>query len=206
MLHDTRTHLTALCPGLPRWSSTRKVKPIWILLKQETVSGSGISWAICKSATRSRQITTPALHYSSFLQARCPSCCPTNSVKALKAYCMTVLSKSGKYRVVITVHLKVITIFTLPRQGSGVLWWPCLCVWVCLRTYLWKHMPDLYHFLCILPMAVAWSFSASIAIRYVLPVLWMTLYLHISQGSSAWLPSWWKHSPNAAMYLSINAA
>ena len=49
-----------LCPGLPRWASTRKVKPIWILLKQETVSGSGISWAICKSAPRSRQITTQA--------------------------------------------------------------------------------------------------------------------------------------------------
>ena len=32
-------------PGLPRWASTRKVKPIWILMKQETVSGSGISWA-----------------------------------------------------------------------------------------------------------------------------------------------------------------
>jgi len=27
-------------------------------LKQEIVSGSGISWAICKSAPRSRQITT----------------------------------------------------------------------------------------------------------------------------------------------------
>jgi len=25
------------------------VKPIWILLKQETVSGSGISWAICNA-------------------------------------------------------------------------------------------------------------------------------------------------------------
>jgi len=49
------------------------------------VSGSGISWAICKSATRSRQITTPTLHYSSFLKAGCPSCRPTNSVKALKA-------------------------------------------------------------------------------------------------------------------------
>ena len=48
-------------------------------------SGSGISWAICKSATRSRQITTPAPHHSVFLQAGCPSCCPTNSVKALKA-------------------------------------------------------------------------------------------------------------------------
>jgi len=41
-------------------------KPIWILLKQETVSGSGISWAICKSAHRSRRITTPAPHHSVF--------------------------------------------------------------------------------------------------------------------------------------------
>ena len=81
----THTRLTALCPGLPRWAGTRKVKPIWILLEQETVSGSGISWAICKSAPCSRQITTPAPHYSVFLQSGCPSCRPTNSVKALKA-------------------------------------------------------------------------------------------------------------------------
>ena len=50
-------------PGLPKWAGTRKVKPIWILLKQKTVSGTGISWAICKSAPRSRQITTPAPHH-----------------------------------------------------------------------------------------------------------------------------------------------
>ena len=64
----TRTHtrLTTLCPGLSRWASTRKVKPICILLKQETVSGSGISWAICKSAPHSRQITMPAPHHSVF--------------------------------------------------------------------------------------------------------------------------------------------
>jgi len=47
------------------------------------VSGSGISFAICKSAPRSIQTTTPAP--LSFLQAGCPSCRPTNSVKALKA-------------------------------------------------------------------------------------------------------------------------
>ena len=47
------------------------------------MSGSGISWAICKSAPCSRQTTTPAPHYSVFLQAGCPSCRPTNSVKAL---------------------------------------------------------------------------------------------------------------------------
>ena len=83
LIHQTHTRLTALCPGLPRWAGTRKVKPIWILLKQETVSGSGISWDICKSAHRSRQITMPAPPFS-FLQAGCPSWCPTNSVKALK--------------------------------------------------------------------------------------------------------------------------
>jgi len=33
---------------------------------QETVSGSGISWAVCKSAPRPRQITTPAPHRSVF--------------------------------------------------------------------------------------------------------------------------------------------
>ena len=42
-------------------------KIIWILEKQETVSGSGISWAtICKSAHRFRQITMPAPHHSVF--------------------------------------------------------------------------------------------------------------------------------------------
>ena len=81
----THTRLTALCSGLPRWASTRKVKPIWILLKDETVSGSGISWATCQSARRSRQITMPAPHHSVFLQAGCPSCRQTNGVKALKA-------------------------------------------------------------------------------------------------------------------------
>jgi len=53
-------------PGLPGWAGTRKVKPVWILLKQETVSGSGISWATYKFASRSRQITMPASHHSKF--------------------------------------------------------------------------------------------------------------------------------------------
>ena len=71
--------------GTTRVSRYQKGEPIWILLEQETVSGSGISWAVYKSAPRSRQITTPAPHHSVFLQAGCPSCHPTNSVKALKA-------------------------------------------------------------------------------------------------------------------------
>ena len=68
--------------GLPGWAGTRKVKSIRILLKQETVSGSGISWAICKSAPRCRQITTPVPHHSVFYR---PDTVP---VKALKALCL----------------------------------------------------------------------------------------------------------------------
>ena len=75
------TRLTALCQGLPGWAGTRKVKPIWILLKQETVSGSGISWAICKSASRSRQTTMPAPHHSVFYR---PDALPATQPTASK--------------------------------------------------------------------------------------------------------------------------
>ena len=67
--NNTHTHthpFNGPFPGLPRWAGTRKVKPIWILLKQETVSGSGIIWAVCKSAPHSRQTTTPVPHHSVF--------------------------------------------------------------------------------------------------------------------------------------------
>jgi len=77
----THTRLTALCPGLPGWAGTRKVKPIWILLKQETVSGSAISWAICKSAPRSRQTTMPARHHSVFYR---PDALPATQATASK--------------------------------------------------------------------------------------------------------------------------
>ena len=85
----THTHirLTALCLGLPGWASTRKVKPIWILLKQETVSGSGICWAICKSAPRSRQITTPAPHHSVFYR---PDALPATQPTASKHWRLTI--------------------------------------------------------------------------------------------------------------------
>ena len=78
--HTHTYHLMALFPGLPGWAGIRKVKPIWILLKQETVSGSGISWAICKTAPRSRQITTPAPHHSVFYRPDAlPAAQPTAS-------------------------------------------------------------------------------------------------------------------------------
>jgi len=81
-LIHTHTRLTALCQGLPRSAGTRKVKPIWILLEQEPVSGSCISWDICKSAPHSRQITTPAPHYSSFFTGRMPFLSPNQQCQS----------------------------------------------------------------------------------------------------------------------------
>jgi len=77
----THTHLMALCLGQPRWAGTRIVKPIWILPKQETVSGSGCSWDICKYAPHSRQITMPAPHHSVFYR---PDALPATQPTASK--------------------------------------------------------------------------------------------------------------------------
>jgi len=67
----THTRLTALCPGLPGWA------------------GSEWQWhqlchmQVCTSLLTDNHASTPPL---SFIQAGCPSCRPTNSVKALKAF------------------------------------------------------------------------------------------------------------------------
>ena len=50
----TYTRLTAIFLGLSRWASTRKVKPIWILLKQETV---------CISLQPDNHTSTPLLSF-----------------------------------------------------------------------------------------------------------------------------------------------
>ena len=71
----------ALFLGLPRLAGTRKTKPVWILLKQVTVSGSGIRWAICKSAPCSRQTTMPAPQLSVFYR---PDALPATQQTASK--------------------------------------------------------------------------------------------------------------------------
>jgi len=56
-----------------------------ILLEQETVSGSGISWATGKSAPRNRQITTPAPNYSSFFTGWMPFLPPNQQCQSIES-------------------------------------------------------------------------------------------------------------------------
>jgi len=80
-------------PGTTRVSWYQKGKNN-LDFTEEAVNGSGISWAICKSAPRSRQITMLAPPPLNFLQAGCPSCCPTNSIKSTEGQNKTVDSGS----------------------------------------------------------------------------------------------------------------
>jgi len=94
---------TALCPRLPGWASTREVKPVWI--EQEIVSGSGISWAICKSAPCCRQITTRASHNSVFYRPDAlPATQPTASKHWMQSTCHWT---KGNNKVTILAILKI---------------------------------------------------------------------------------------------------
>ena len=62
------------------------------------MSGSGISWAICKSAPRSRQMTTPASHYSVFYR---PDALPAAQPTASKHWRHSLSLTSVKSRLVL---------------------------------------------------------------------------------------------------------
>jgi len=61
-------------PGLLRRAGTRKIKPIWILLKQATVASAG-HMQVCNSLQTDNHTSTPPL---SFVQAL-PAAQPTAS-------------------------------------------------------------------------------------------------------------------------------
>ena len=134
------TRLTALCPGLPGWAGTRKVKPIWILLKQETMSGSGICWAICKSAPRSRQITTPAPHHSVFYKPDAlPAAQPTASKHRRQQPAGDLSHKPGG-RLPLLSARPAVTPATLKRAATYFAAWWTEAQWV--RTVCLRLLPD----------------------------------------------------------------
>ena len=83
----THIRLTAFFPGLPRWAGTKKGKTN---LDFTEARDSEWQWnqlghiQVCTSLQTDNHASTPSL---CFLQAGCPSCRPTNIVRALKALC-----------------------------------------------------------------------------------------------------------------------
>ena len=85
--NHTHSRLTAFFSRTTWVGRYQKDKPFWILLKQEM---TGWQWhqpnhmqIVCTLLQTDNHASTASLHI--FLLAGCPSCCPTNSVKAQKA-------------------------------------------------------------------------------------------------------------------------
>jgi len=185
------TRLTALFPGLPRWAGTRKAKPIWILLKQETVSGSGISWAKCKSAPCSRQTTTPAPHHSVFYTPDAlPAAQPTASKDWKRERSLFNMSEHNKY-------IYKLDIGRLPERNNHHSWPPIR------QNYYWLKYVACY----VVSGFVAVTFSVKFVEWWVPSVLWrcwlggrkgiqpvklsvgVLVWLSVSSKTCIW-PSW----------------
>jgi len=72
MTHTTILQHCLILSGTAWVSRHLKGKTNLDLLEQEIVIGSGISWAICKSAPWPRHITTPASHHFSVFTGQMP--------------------------------------------------------------------------------------------------------------------------------------
>ena len=113
-------------------------------MKHETVRGIGISWAICKFAPRSRQITTPAPHHSVFYRPdSLPAAQPTASKNWRQTMCTTNMMKFGSWFLPSVLLPSVLWRCWLgDRKGiqpvknsGGVLAW--LSVWSEVQTCTW---------------------------------------------------------------------
>ena len=118
----THTHTHPFNGPFSGWAVTRTVKPI---LKQETVSGSGISWAICKSAPHCRQITTPAPHHSVFYR---PDALPATQPTASKHWRHSAVKICSKFWTISGYNItkgnqKVLQLSTLVNKMVKVNGW-----------------------------------------------------------------------------------
>ena len=87
------------------------------------MSGSGISWAICKSAPHSRQITMPALHYSSFFTGRMPFLPPNQQCQSTEGKPVCDVSHKPVGRLPLLSARLAVTLATLKRAAASSAAW-----------------------------------------------------------------------------------
>jgi len=128
----THTRLTGPLTGTTRVSWYQKGKTNLDLLEQEIMSGSGISWAICKSTPRPRQITMPGRHHSvindymCIVQAPCHGCVAKIMITNESAISCMPLWTTGQILQVRRPHRQVLDVSR-----------PSLCCWTWERTDRW---------------------------------------------------------------------
>ena len=104
---------------------------------------------VCTSLQTDNHARTPPL---SFLQARCPSCRPTNSVKALKAHAI-----EKKYK-----NQRGMNLTHPPQNSHAVLLW--LMLWMNIILVPWSQKKLQEHLTVVLPAVAAdagWRWSVN---------------------------------------------
>ena len=129
----THAHLMALCPGLPGWAGTRKVNQSGFYWSKRQCVAVEISWAICKSAPRSTQITTPAPHRAVFYR---PDALP--ATQPSKHWRQIILHRVWQKTYFITEQCKCALNAQNPTK------WPCKLVTTVL-TPLLHHTVQYWH-------------------------------------------------------------
>jgi len=86
VLNYHHNHFTALFPGPPRWAGARR-ELLDFMVQRKIHKGRHTDHPAGRHPIRTNQCSPPPSPH--FLQAGCPSCHPTNNVKALKAMCCT---------------------------------------------------------------------------------------------------------------------
>jgi len=133
----------------------QKGKPFWILLEQEMMVWQ---WhqldhmqIICTSLQTDNHTSTLPLK---FLHARCPSCCPTNSIKALKNSYWNITLKHWACLEQMTVYVQSSVYYTVGRL------WPVSSVGYC-NTY--SHVPSSAVLDCAFTKCIRWIRSLALA-------------------------------------------
>jgi len=134
-VQQQHTHLTAFWPGQPGQTDTKKARTIWILLKQETASGSVISWTIRKSAPHSRH-----LH----LTAGCRD--SVDDIFTISSRC--ICSIAGLFVLFASANRPVIRLKD---------------VQLCIKTELFKHLTTANSFIIVINLSLSSSSSSSSA-------------------------------------------
>jgi len=140
------------------------------------------SYKSCKAPVKS---SSPTNNIRFFLQTRCPSCRPTNSVKALQGRCKWSWSTHFKVRVVSTIN-SIISSAVQPRtawhSGTGLLRLP----WKPAVKWVW-HIGGCDTNVCCVQASVA-AVRAEESVCVLEVQLWiLAAWQHVSHGTVALL-------------------
>jgi len=139
--HHHHNHFTALFPGFSGWAGARR-ELLDFMVQGNINRGRHTDHPAGLHSIRTNQCPPPPSPH--FLQARWPSCHPTNSVKALKAKWLW--KWHHFYRSYASAVLEVVILSVCPSVGLAVCY--TCALWLIKRTYrqyvytTWKVSPS----------------------------------------------------------------